>query len=43
MFMAYKPPELHVSRDSDALVIIIKQKPIENCHTMATLLFAFQL
>lgn len=41
MFMVYNPPEFHVSRDSDALIITIKGKPIENCHTMTALLFAF--
>jgi hypothetical protein len=41
MFMMYTPTEFHVSRDSDSLVTAIKQKPVEHCHKMATLLLHF--
>jgi phosphoribosyl-AMP cyclohydrolase len=41
MCMMYNPTEFHVSGDSDALVITIKQKLIGNCHKMATFFFFF--
>jgi len=39
--MMDNPTEFQVSGDSDALVMTIKQKRIENCRKMTTLLFAF--